>query len=364
MKFKSINFTCKNCGGALLYAPKSSSLECPFCSSNEPIEKSNQQIKEHDFDYTLKTMDIHSLQKEKREIKCTKCSAPFELNSNLVSSICPYCETPAITEFIQKIAPESILPFSVTHKEAQAKFREWIGSLWLAPKELKEFVDGHQKLIGFYIPYWTYDSQTTTRYSGERGDVYYVTVQKRVIIDGKEQIVNEREARINWTPVSGIVYNSFDDITIGASKTISNTLLDSLAPWDTHRLIPLNKKYLSGFNSEEYTITVDRGFDLAKIKMDRVIYQTIKQDIGGDEQRVNHKNIEYHNSTYKYTLLPIWTAKFKWKNKTYDYAINAQTGKVVGERPYSWIKIIFLVIFIAIILGGIVWYLEEYSQYI
>jgi hypothetical protein len=338
-------------------------LECPFCSSIEPIEKNNQPIKKYEFDYALRAIDIHKLQQEKRELKCIKCSAPFELNPNRFSSLCPYCETPAITELTQEIKPESLIPFHITHKEAQKRFREWIGSLWFAPKGLKDFVDGHSKLDGYYLPYWGYDTKTTTQYSGQRGNIYYVTVQKRVIVNGREQIVNQREPRVHWTPVSGVVYDEFKDVVVEASKTLSHSILDSLAPWDINRAVPFDNRYISGFNSEEYTITLDSGFELAKDKMAHTIYQHIKRDIGGDQQQVEYKKTHYQDIKYRHTLFPIWTAQFRWKNRTYDYAINAQTGKVVGDRPYSWLKITLLVITILIILGGFFWFIETHPQY-
>jgi len=364
VRFKAINFTCKSCGGPLHYVPLTNSLVCPFCSSSEPIEKSNETIEEYDFYNALKHLDREQTKKIEKEIKCSKCSATFTLTPYSISSNCPYCDTPAITEFTHEITPKSILPFSITHKDAQERFRKWIGSLWFAPTELKHLIDGHGKLDGYYLPYWTYDSNTTTQYSGQRGDIYYVTIEKKVIINGREQIIQQREPRINWTPVRGVVYNSFDDITVGASKSISHTILDNLAPWDTRKLIPFNEKYLSGFESEEYTIGLDSGFEFAKVQMDIIIRQSIKRDIGGDQQIIDRKQTHYHDVTYKNTLFPIWTAEFKYKGKIYNYAINGQSGKVVGERPYSWAKIISLIIFIMIVGGGIFLYLQEHPQYI
>jgi hypothetical protein len=98
--------------------------------------------------------------------------------------------------------------------------------------------------------------------------------------------------------------------------------------------------------------------------MDITIRQSIKLDIGGDQQQIERKQTEYHNVTYKNTLFPIWTAKFKYKSKVYNYAINAQSGKITGERPYSWGKIISLIIFIMIVAGGVYWFLQEHPQYL
>jgi len=342
VKFKAKNFICKNCGGTLRFDPVSDELKCDFCGSIEHINRSNIEIKEYDYKEGLSKLSTKKV--DSREIICNKCGAKIELESYLISSNCPYCNTPLITDFTKPIEPKSLIPFNITQKDAQERFKKWIGSLWFAPTQLKDFVDGNRKLTGYYLPYWTFDSQTETRYSGERGDIYFVKVQRRVEINGREEIVEEEEPRIRWTPVRGEVYNSFDDITVGASKTLPHSLLDSLAPWNTKELIPFNQKYLSGFVSEEYSIDLNDGFRYAKKEMERIIIRTIKADIGGDQQRIGYMKTEYNNITYKDVLFPIYSAEFKWKGKVYDYLINGQSGKVVGERPYSIVKISIAII--------------------
>jgi len=352
LKFKSINFTCKNCGAPLRFSPISKTLLCEFCATQESIENSLQEIKEYSFKEALDFLEVHQEQEITREVTCNKCAATFTMTPYSVSVNCPYCNTPIITEFSKDINPKSLLPFQISQSDAQQRFKQWIGSLWFAPSKLKKFLNGEYKLKGYYLPHWTYDSDTRTQYYGERGDVYYVDVERTVIVNGREERRVVRESRIHWTPVRGTVNKSFDDITIGASKTISHTILDNLEPWHTDVLVPFNKKYLSGFDSEEYTIGLDNGFEFAKVKMDRIIRRAIKNKIGGDQQRIERMNTNYLNTTYKNVLFPVWTAEFKWKNKEYNYAINGQTGKVTGERPYSWFKIGMVIFAIALVIGG------------
>jgi hypothetical protein len=151
---------------------------------------------------------------------------------------------------------------------------------------------------------------------------------------------------------------SFDDVTIGASKTISRAILDSLEPWDTTVLIPFDERYLLGFEAEEYTIGLDNGFEYAKAKMSYKIKNNIRHDIGGDQQQIQNMQSDYDNVTYKNVLFPVWTASFEWKKKTYHYAINALTGKVVGDRPYSYTKIVFAILTVVIVVGGAL-YIEK-----
>jgi predicted Zn-ribbon and HTH transcriptional regulator len=350
VKFKSKNFICKNCGGTLRYDATTHELKCDFCSSLEHIEKSNEEIEEYDFKEGL-TKFRKGKRVDNKEITCEKCGATIKLEAYSISSNCPYCKTPIITDFTKAITPKSLIPFVITQKDAQKRFKKWIGSLWFAPTKLKDFVDGNKKLTGYYLPYWTFDSQTETRYSGQRGDIYFVTVRRRVEVNGREEIIEEEEARVRWTPVRGDVSHSFDDITVGASKTIPHSLLDALSPWNTRVLVPFNQKYLSGFKSEEYTIDLNDGFIYAKKQMEQIITQDIRADIGGDHQRIEYMKTEYNDTTYKDTLFPIWSAEFKWKDKVYDYLINGQSGKVVGERPYSIIKITIAIISLITVIG-------------
>ena len=363
LKFQSINFTCDSCGAPLRYSPKTESLQCEFCLSTEIIAYSDEIIEEYDFKKALRFLEHNESQEINKEVTCNKCAGTFELTPYSISSNCPYCNAPAITDFIKEITPHSLLPFELTQKEAREKFKIWIGSLWFAPNKLKEFVDGDEKLQGYYLPHWTYDTDTNTYYQGQRGDIYYVMVERDIIVDGRQQRVRQREARINWTPTSGHVQNSFDDITIGASKTISHSILNSLTPWHTQHLVPFDERYLSGFKAEEYTIGLDNAFEYAKMKIDKIIAQDIKREIGGDQQRIDTMQTSYSNTTYKNALFPIWTAQFKWRGKEYNYAINAQTGKIVGERPYSIVKITFLVIFILLMVGG-AFYLDENGAFL
>lgn len=361
MKFKSINFTCKSCGAPLRFSPIHNTLECEFCSTKESIEQSNQTIYEYDFQEALHSLNNHHEKEINKEVQCNKCAATFIMTPYSVSSNCPYCNTPSITEFVKGITPKSLLPFQLSQQEAQNLFKKWLGSLWFAPSKLKEYLDGNKKLKGYYLPHWTYDAQTDTDYHGQRGDVYYVQVERTVVVNGRTERQMVQEARIRWTPVSGHVQKFFDDVTIGASKTLSHTILDNLTPWHTNVLVPFNEKYLAGFDSEEYTIGLDNGFEFAKVKMDQFIRQDIRLQIGGDQQRIDAMNTNYSHTTYKNVLFPIWTAQFKWKEKIYNYAINGQTGKVIGERPYSWIKITMLILtIVGVIIGAV--YLDQHPN--
>ncbi|RUM76697.1 MAG: primosomal protein N' (replication factor Y) - superfamily II helicase [Sulfurovum sp.] len=358
MKFSAINFTCPSCGAPQKFSPATGKLTCEFCRKEEFIPLSEKSIHEYNFNEAVSTLEAEQTRTIVKKVACKKCGAHFNLTPYSFSSNCPYCNTPAIIDFIQQITPKSLIPFHITQQKASAIFKKWIGSRWFAPNAFKKYFRGETKLAGYYLPHWTYDSNSVTSYHGLRGDIYYVTVRQTIMENGRPREILVQEPRIQWTPVSGTIYLSFDDITIGASQTISRVILNAIEPWDTSKLVPFDEKYLSGFQAEEYTIGLDNGFEFAKAKMAYHIENNIHYDIGGDQQQITSVQTQHHDITYKNVLLPVWTASFTWKNKTYSYAINAQTGKIVGDRPYSYVKIVLLVLTILSLISSII-YLDK-----
>lgn len=362
MRFTPISFTCSSCGAPLRFSPATGKLACAFCGSSTEIVPADSLIEEFDLHTALKTLEHYAPKEISKEVTCQKCGSIFTLTPYSVGTRCPYCDTPAITDFVNPITPEAILPFEITQKQAKTIFAQWIDSLWFAPTALKKLLDTDKKLTGYYLPYWTYDAATTTSYQGQRGDIYYVTVRQRRIINGREQLVEVQEPRIRWTPAQGRVGRYFDDVTIEAGETLSRKILGALGGWDTSRSQPFDPRYLSGFESEEYSIGLDNGFEMAQSKMHAIIRGDIHRDIGGDRQQIDHMQTRYANATFKNNLFPVWATHFQFKGKNYYYAINGQSGIITGERPYSYAKIVLLIGSILALLLVIGYYGEYFDE--
>ncbi|HHE05739.1 MAG TPA: primosomal protein N' (replication factor Y) - superfamily II helicase, partial [Epsilonproteobacteria bacterium] len=164
MTFTAINFTCPSCGAPQKFSPATGKLVCEFCRTQTDIEISQDIIREYEFTEAVAALNTQKNQIIEKNITCKKCGASFTLTPYSFSSNCPYCGTPAITDFIREITPKSMIPFKLSHKEAQMLFRQWVGSRWFAPNAFKKYLDGDNTLTGYYLPYWTYDSDTTSQY--------------------------------------------------------------------------------------------------------------------------------------------------------------------------------------------------------
>ncbi len=246
------------------------------------------------------------------------------------------------------IKPKALLPFHVTHSQAGELFKQWIGSRWFAPNELRHRAE-RADINGVYMPAWTYDSDTTTYYTGQRGDDYWDTETYSSFENGRHVTRTRQVRKTRWRSASGTVYEHFDDVLVLASNSLPKGHAEALEPWDLNNLVPYQDEYLSGFQAESYQLDLPQGFEVAKTIMAEHIEHLIRMDIGGDHQRISSMDTRYAGVTFKHTLLPVWISAYRFHDRTFRFLVNARTGDVQGERPYSWIKITLLVVTIVAI---------------
>nr|NQU89801.1 hypothetical protein [Bacteroidota bacterium] len=351
---------CKGCGSTLTYAPGTTVLKCLHCSTENEIEISTEEIEELDFEKFLSQNDTQTEQVEVQTVKCNGCGAETTFDPNLVSDDCAFCGTPLVIKSGSTkkiIRPKSVLPFAIDSQKAFNLFRAWLKKLWWAPDKLKKFALHHEQLKGMYIPYWTYDSKTQSAYTGQRGDHYYES--QSYTENGERKTRQVQKTR--WHHVSGRVSKVFDDVLVLASNSLPKEKTDKLEPWDLHNLVPFDEKFLSGYKAESYQVDLKQGFGEAKVKMDTEIRNSIRHDIGGDEQRIGSVNTKHDDITFKHLLLPIWISAYKFKGKVFQFVVNGRTGEVQGERPYSWIKIALAVLAGIIVIGTVYFLVRMYG---
>ncbi len=357
MKFTALPFKCPSCGSFMVHKINSFNLVCTSCKTTKAIDATV---------YTRAKRSIYNAQNipassEIKVVDCPGCGADIEFKKEQISTSCPYCETPLVTQPINGIKPYSILPFSIDTETAKKTFKNWLGSLFFAPNSLQKLLDFEHKFRPIYLPYYSFDSKTFTNYSGERGDAYYVEVQREVYIDGKPQIVTELERHINWNYVSGSTNRDFYDVLINSKSDLPD-IVKQVSNFDLNRLMLYNPAFLSGFDSFEYNKELENCYQEAKEYMNSVIHNDVLYSIGGDEQRVHSIDSNFNNEVFEVTMLPIWMSSFNYKSKEYNIAINGVTGEIFGERPYSYTKIFITILIVATIILGLFYLDNNYNS--
>ncbi len=354
------SFPCEQCGSALEFKPGSDLLHCRHCGHTQALGSSDGggagsgMIHEHDFREGLaraRRQPASALVKDGHTVQCEGCGAQSVVAGQ--AARCPFCGSPvvmAIAELGEIFTPESLLPFKLDARAAKERYQTWVSGLWFAPGDLKRLAAQHG-MDGVYLPYWSYDSQSTTHYTGERGEHYYVS-ESYTDKDGKSQTRQVRRTR--WHDVRGVVQVAFDDILVCGSQSLPKPLTDKLEPWDLPELRAFDAGYLSGFIAERYKLGLEDGFKVAEARMEPQIRAAIESDIGGDTQRIHNMQIRHADVRFKHLLLPLWISSFRYQEKTYRFVVNARSGEVAGERPWSVVKIVAAVLLAIAVIVGIV----------
>jgi len=353
----SLTFHCSNCGARLEYAPGTTSLRCPYCGSLQEVAAVGTLIQEHSYDAWAALPPKPRAPAGSLRLVCHRCGA--QTDSDNLSDTCPFCGAPIVSQAADddQIAPEAVVPFGIETGAAQDAVRAWVRSRWFAPNALKK-VGATEKMHGTYIPHWTFDARTATDYSGMRGEHYWET---ETYTENGETRTRE-VMRTAWWPASGHVERDFDDVLVPASTRLTPERVDQLAPWPLERAVAYQPDYLAGYQTLRYDVEPDQGLQGAKQRMEQVVEGDCRDDIGGDEQRVSSMDVRYADVLFKLVLLPIWVAAYLHAGRTYQVFVNAHTGEVVGERPYSVPKIVAAVVAGLIVVAVLLYFYARTHQ--
>jgi len=342
---KETDKKCPNCGATVVFDPATGGMHCEYCGYTCELPKadSENEICEMDFEAALHT-ESFNWGEQKKEVQCKQCGAVTVYDALETAAVCPFCGSTSVMPAANEntIAPGAVCPFAISKEQAGDRFTKWLKGKLFAPRKAKQSARP-ESFTGVYLPYWTYDAQTTSNFTARAG--YDRTVKDK---DGNRKTVTD------WRHVSGIYQKFFDDVTVMASKRQTDSGVRACEPFDFSKLVPYSPQVVAGFIAERYSIGLKEGWESAQ----KTIQSRLHSDISSYVRR--HWNASradsvrfstlYSNITYKYLLVPTWISSFKYKDKVYQFAVNGQTGKVGGKAPVSvWRVLIAIALGIALI---------------
>ena len=350
---ETLGLPCPSCGSQLRYSAKDQKIICQHCGYQEDYDHSNDQVVEQSLAKAAAELQNYIPERAgKRVFDCSNCGAHFMVESDRVNVNCGFCGSKKVnTEAVEHryIKPVGLIPFYVSREEAEKLFVEWIGKGFFAPSNLKRLAS-LENLHGIYIPFWTYDAETSSSWRGEAGFYYYE--RETVYRNGKQETVQVRKTR--WEHRTGHLDHFFDDVLVVASGRLGQKEVNKVMPYILNEIVNYDPRLMVGWETEIYGLEVDQGYNKAETTMDSRIRQMCSAQLGGDTQRSLRISTEKFNQTFKHIVLPIWICTYEYNSKIYRFFINGQTGKVDGKKPVSWVKIVLVVLLVAIIVATIV----------
>jgi hypothetical protein len=313
-------------------------LACPFCGtqSKAEIKGDGTLVEESDLMAALRAIpdDQRGWAAEKKTVRCQSCNAISVFDAARVAQRCDFCGSPAligVEDIKAPIRPSSLLPFKVPDTKVRETIRQWYGSHWFAPNNLKgkALTD---TLHGLYLPYWTFDAHVAAQWQAEAGHHYMVS-------DGK----GRSQQRTRWESASGNIERFFDDDLIPASHGVPMSLLQQIAPFPTTKeLVPYDPGYISGWVVEQYQIDLAAAAKASRGRMDDAVERLCISEIPGDTYRNLQVASRYSGETFKHVLLPVWVLSYVYGSRSYQVAVNGFTGRIAGKYPLSWVKILIV----------------------
>ena len=350
-------YACPSCGAALEFAPGTAGLSCPYCQAKLDIAAPSAGSQKLDYVAYAGAPHVPATQLPACDVACVNCGNHQQLA--VVAGRCQSCKGPiVVTDDCggELKAPDGVVPFVVTKDAAAVAFKTWSTTRWFAPTALKKVVRT-DSMRGTYLPHWGFDDNTTTDYTGQRGEHYYTTETYTTQENGQSVTHTRQVQHTRWYPAAGRVQRDFVDVLAPGVTTPDADQLEKLGPWSSENATGYQSEYLAGFDAPRYSVEASSGFAAAKQEMAQVIEQDCRSDIGGDEQQVSSMTTDDQDVLFRLLLLPLWLATYLFGGTLYHVYVNANTGKVIGERPYSWVKITAAVLAVlTLVVAGFVLY--------
>lgn len=329
----AVNHKCPNCKGDLPFNPVTGRWDCPFCGSSFSLEDLNIS----NANPNVKEGEVHEQETVTNVYKCEACGAEMITDENTVSTFCVYCGSTGIIKnrLRGEFKPHYVIPFKTTKEDAMKAYPTLKKGKWFVPDNFFSKANV-EKITGVYIPFWLYDARSRgyAIYDAENtsswSDSDYIYTKHDIY-----QVLRDGEL-------------AFSKVPCDASKKFDDNLMDTIEPFDYKELTSFNMSYLSGFLAEKYDVTVQEDQDRATYRMGNTLLSALEDTIGHYSKisRAN-QDIKVDFGNVYYALFPVWMLRTKYKDKFYEFAMNGQTGKMVGDVPCDMKKFwrIFFMIF-------------------
>ena len=351
----TVNYSCPNCGGKLVFDAEKQSFTCEWCMSDFTQENINEIFGSGDnapsvSDGTASEELCRDFENGTGLYVCTSCGAEIICDHNTAASFCYYCHNPVTIKgrLEGDYRPEKLIPFKIAREKAEEIFKKQCSHKWFLPID---FVSSGQieKMVGLYVPFWLADCDAEARLTAEGVNVSSYTSGRTTYTTTKIYDV-EREGRFHY-----------DGIPADGSKKIDDQIMDAIEPFDYNGLVDFDMAYLSGFFCDKYDVGKVDVLLRIKEKVEAAAINVLRADISGyTTVRVKRKVVRMLGTDWHYMTLPVWFMNYRHGGKNYNFAINGQTGKVAGIYPVSGVKLAVFMALMAAIVGIAGYFLGVY----
>lgn len=343
---KTVDHKCPSCNASLKYNPKSKGWKCEYCGGTftlNDLKKNEEKFEKEEVKVSKKNLKENEEATDFDEYNCKDCGAKIVADKNTAATFCVYCKNTAIlkSRLSNKFSPSRIIPFAKTKDDAVEAFKKVGKGKFLMPKEFT-LPKNIEELTGIYIPFWLYSCKISGNMEGtaknvtswSSGDYMYTKTDTYKV---------ERNAEY-----------PFVNVPTDGSVRFNDAIMNSIEPFDYTQLVPFNASYLSGFLAEKFDVEKDEAMKISLERAKTTCQDELRSTIHYTSFIESSHNCTANEEDAEYVLLPVWMVNIKYNEKFYTFAMNGETGKMIGDIPYSKKKAFLYFIILFVIITAIV----------
>lgn len=327
-----MEYKCPSCGGRIEFDSQTQQMKCPFCDTTFDVEAlktydeklSQEKAQGDDLNWDSQTTEWREGEEEgMRVYSCDSCGGEIIGDASMAATSCPFCDNPTIImgQFTGMLKPDLVIPFKLDKKAAKEALKNHYKKKRLLPKVFK--TENHlEEIKGIYVPFWLFDGKSD-------GSITFNATKVRKWSDSSN---NYTETSHFDVMRAGDV--SFKMIPVDGSDKMADEMMESIEPYDWNDAVDFQTAYLSGYLADRYDVDSEQAVGRANERIVTSTADLFASTVQGySSVTLAGKNIKIKNGKVRYALLPVWILNTKWKDKMYLFAMNGQTGKMIGDLP-------------------------------
>ena len=331
MQDQVLNYKCPCCGASLRFDGNSGMLNCGSCGNSFKLEDmqkvsgmeqaSAEQPIEWDFSRDGAWADDEAA--HLRSYSCPSCGAEIVVDDTTAATECVYCGNASIMPGAVRgdFRPDAVIPFKKSREDAENAYRQLIKGKKLLPRAFasKKHID---KITGVYVPFWLFECDADA-------DMTFHAQRTRTHSTSRERITETDHYMVHRGG-----HMSFSGVPVDGSSKFDDTLMEAIEPFDTSEMKPFDMGYLPGYQAERYDVDAQAAEPRADDRIRRSAIDAVAGTVQGYTRvTVQSANVRLTQGRVLNVMAPVWMLNTQWKGKTYTFAMNGQTGRLVGDLP-------------------------------
>ena len=324
-------YKCPCCDGAIAFDSTSQKMKCPFCGTEFEMETlasyDNELQNDAESNMQWETNAGSEWQEGEtdglRTYQCNSCGGEIVGDDTLAASKCPYCGNPIVMmgQFSGSLKPDFVIPFKLDKKAAKAALLNHYKGKKFLPKVFKD--QNHiEEIKGVYVPFWLFDADADA-------NIRYRATRIRSWSDSRYEYTETSFYNVTRAGSLG-----FEKVPVDGSTKMDDALMESIEPFNFSEAVDFQTAYLAGYVADKYDVDAQTSIERANERIKKSTEDAFASTVDGyTTVDPSYSCIDLQNGTSKYALFPVWILNTEWNGQKYTFAMNGQTGKLVGDLP-------------------------------